>query len=137
MSNIVYKKSEINTVSQTIISQLRSKIVALTGEMGAGKTTLIKALVGILGGADTGSSPSFGLVNEYHTREDVLLGYHFDFYRIEDLSEALDLGFEEYLEQDCWIFIEWPEKIAPLLPENTQELHLFILGPEKRRLEIK
>ncbi|MCE2612076.1 tRNA (adenosine(37)-N6)-threonylcarbamoyltransferase complex ATPase subunit type 1 TsaE [Flavobacteriaceae bacterium D16] len=137
MSNIVYDLSEINSISQTIISQLHSKILAIQGEMGAGKTTLIKALVKALGGEDNGSSPSFGLVNEYHTGSGELLGYHFDFYRIEDISEALDLGFEEYLEQDCWIFIEWPEKVAPLLPEVTQQLQLFILDQEHRRLVFK
>ena len=137
MSNIVYKLKDINSLSETIISQLGSRIVAIKGEMGARKTTLIKSLIKALGGADTGSSPSFGLVNEYHTAEGELLGFHFDFYRIEELSEVLDLGFEEYLEQDCWVFIEWPEKVEPLLPDSVQELHLTILGPEERNLEIK
>ncbi|MCX2719532.1 tRNA (adenosine(37)-N6)-threonylcarbamoyltransferase complex ATPase subunit type 1 TsaE [Lentiprolixibacter aurantiacus] len=137
MSNIVYELDEINSVSEIIISRLHSRVLALKGEMGTGKTTLIKALIKSLGGADSGNSPSFGLVNEYRTEEGALLGYHFDFYRIEDLTEALDLGFEEYLEQDCWIFIEWPEKVAPLLPAEAQELVLSIVGPEKRSLEIK
>jgi len=136
MSNIVYNLNEIESISQTILSQLHGKILAVKGEMGAGKTTLIKALVKALGGSDTGSSPSFGLVNEYHNTNGELLGYHFDFYRLNNLSEALDLGFEEYLEQDCWIFIEWPEKITPILPEGIQELRLFILSPEKRRLQV-
>ncbi len=136
MSNIVYNISEINSCAQTIISQLDSKILAIKGEMGAGKTTLIKALVKELGGVDTGSSPTFGLVNEYHKADGSLLGYHFDFYRIEDPSEALDLGLEDYLAQDCWIFMEWPEKIQFLLPDDMQELQLHIVGPEERRLEI-
>lgn len=137
MSNIVYNFNEIESISQTILSLLHAKILAVKGEMGAGKTTLIIALVKALGGIDTGSSPSFGLVNEYHNTNGELLGYHFDFYRIEDLSEVLDLGFEEYLEQDCWIFIEWPEKVAPLLPNGIQELRLSILGPQERHLEVK
>ena len=132
-----FRLSEINSLARVIISQLQSKVVTIKGEMGAGKTTLVKALVKALGGADTGSSPSFGLVNEYHTQEGDLLGFHFDFYRIEGLSEVLDLGFEEYLDQDCWIFIEWPEKVSALLPDNVQELQLTILGPDKRNLEIK
>lgn len=137
MENIVYSLNEIDSISETIISQLSSRIIILKGEMGAGKTTLVKALVKALGGADPGNSPSFGLVNEYHTAHGDLLGFHFDFYRIEELSEVLDLGFEDYLAQDCWIFIEWPEKITPLLPEDVQELQLSIIGPEKRELEIK
>ena len=137
MTNIFYKLEEIDSVSKNIISQLDSKVLAVQGAMGAGKTTLIKAMVKELGGGDAGSSPTFGLVNEYHRADGQLLGYHFDFYRIEDPSEALDLGLEDYLARGCWIFIEWPEKIAPLLPENTQYLELQILGAEERRLEIK
>jgi tRNA threonylcarbamoyladenosine biosynthesis protein TsaE len=137
MSNIVYNLKEINSISQIIISQLDYRIITITGEMGAGKTTLIKALVKALGGADSGNSPSFGLANEYHNKQGELLGYHFDFYRIESIEEALDLGFEEYLEQDCWVFIEWPEKVSPLLPEQVHKLHISILGPDKRHLEIK
>ena len=136
MKTIFYNLNEIHSCAQTIISQLDSKILAIKGEMGAGKTTLIKALVKELGGVDTGSSPTFGLVNEYHKADGALLGYHFDFYRIEDPSEALDLGLEDYLAQDCWIFMEWPEKIQFLLPDDMQELQLHIVGPEERRLEI-
>ncbi|MBT8322760.1 MAG: tRNA (adenosine(37)-N6)-threonylcarbamoyltransferase complex ATPase subunit type 1 TsaE [Eudoraea sp.] len=137
MTNIFYDIEEIDTVAKKIISQLDAKVLAFMGEMGAGKTTLIKALVKALGGVDSGSSPTFGLVNEYHTPDGELLGYHFDFYRIEDLSEVLDLGFEDYLARDCWIFMEWPEKITPLLPEDHQVLQLYILGPEERRVEVK
>ncbi|MBT8205083.1 MAG: tRNA (adenosine(37)-N6)-threonylcarbamoyltransferase complex ATPase subunit type 1 TsaE [Eudoraea sp.] len=137
MTNIFYDIEEIDAVAKKIISQLDAKVLAIKGEMGAGKTTLIKALVKELGGVDSGSSPTFGLVNEYHSADGKLLGYHFDFYRIEDLSEVLDLGFEDYLTRDCWIFMEWPEKIASLLPEDHQVLQLHILGPEERRVEVK
>ena len=137
MTNIFYSIKESDSVANKIISNLDTKVLAIKGEMGAGKTTLIMALVSELGGIDTGSSPTFGLVNEYHKADGELLGYHFDFYRIEDLAEVLDLGFEDYLAQDCWIFMEWPEKITPLLPEDCQELQLQILGPEERSLEIK
>ena len=137
MSNIFYVLDEISETARNIIPRLNSKTIAVKGEMGAGKTTLIKALVKALGGLDTGTSPTFGLVNEYHKADGELLGYHFDFYRLEDPAEALDLGLEDYLQQDCWIFMEWPEKIAALLPPVVQELHLYIEGPEARRIEIK
>ena len=137
MSNIFYDIEEIDSTAKEIISRLDTKVLAIQGEMGAGKTTLIKALVKELGGVDDGSSPTFGLVNEYHSADGELLGYHFDFYRIEELSEVLDLGFEDYLARDCWIFMEWPEKITPLLPEDHQVLKLHILGPKNRRLEVK
>ena len=136
MSNIFYILDEINETARNVLPRLHSKTIAVKGEMGAGKTTLIKALVKALGGQDAGSSPSFGLVNEYHKANGELLGYHFDFYRIEDPAEALDMGLEDYLEQDCWIFMEWPEKIGDLLPPEVQELQLHIEGPEHRRLEI-
>ena len=104
--------------------------------MGAGKTTLTKALVKELGGSDDGSSPTFGIVNEYHLKSGGLLGYHFDFYRLNDEIEALDLGFEDYLNQDVWIFIEWPEKIPSFLPEDTMDIHIKILDHKTRALLI-
>ncbi|SMP24299.1 tRNA threonylcarbamoyl adenosine modification protein YjeE [Muriicola jejuensis] len=89
-----------------------------------------------LGGLEEGNSPSFGIVNEYTYPDGELLGYHFDFYRIENTEEALDLGLEDYLNKDVWIFIEWPEKIEPLLPEERTNIKLEILGPETRQLTI-
>ena len=85
--------------------------------MGAGKTTLIKALVKELGGTDTVSSPTSGLVNEYETKTGELLGYHFDFYRLNDETEAMDMGLEDYLNTSAWIFMEWPEKIPGWFPQ--------------------
>ena len=84
--------------------------------MGVGKTTLIKSLIKQLGAVDSGNSPSYGLVNEYHNANGKLVAYHFDFYRIESEEEALDMGIEEYFNSNAYIFIEWPEKIAKLLP---------------------
>ncbi|MCL4119995.1 UNVERIFIED_CONTAM: hypothetical protein GTU68_001380 [Idotea baltica] len=104
--------------------------------MGAGKTTLIKALVEELGGGTVANSPTFGIVNEYHKVDGELLGYHFDFYRLKDETEALDMGFEDYLAQDVWIFIEWPEKIQSFLPENASNITIDIIDPVTRRLEL-
>lgn len=131
-----FTEKELPQLAKKLLSNMPSKTLCFYGEMGAGKTTLIKAIVKELGGADPGSSPSFGLVNEYHKKDGSLLGYHFDFYRIEDEEEALDLGLEDYFYQDVWIFIEWPEKVARLLPEARVELHLKVLGTQKRELLI-
>ncbi len=87
----------------------------LLGEMGAGKTTFIKKICEALG-ANAASSPTFSLVNEYETKSGTKI-FHFDLYRIKSLEEALDFGFEEYLDQNAYVFIEWPELVIPLLGE--------------------
>ena len=136
MKEIIYNIYELSSTAQKIIYESQSQIICLYGAMGAGKTTLTKALVKELGGSDVGSSPTFGIVNEYHLKSGGLLGYHFDFYRLNDEIEALDLGFEDYLNQDVWLFIEWPEKISSFLPEGTMDIHIEILDHETRALLI-
>lgn len=90
------------------------KVFLFEGEMGAGKTTLIKTICGQLGVSDTASSPTYSIVNEYeHSAGKV---YHFDFFRIKNENEAFDLGFEEYLDSGQYCFIEWPEMISNLWP---------------------
>ncbi len=86
--------------------------------MGAGKTTLIKALVQSLGSNDVVSSPTFSLVNEYEITDDKI--YHFDLYRIRDENELLDIGFEDYIHSKHWVFIEWPEKAKDFIPIDSQ-----------------
>ena len=135
-SNITmtYKETDIAKVAQHIIKETTSKTLCFYGSMGAGKTTLIKALVKELGGTDTVSSPTFGIVNEYHHIDGSVLGYHFDFYRLNDETEALDLGFEDYLNQNTWIFIEWPEKIPSFLPDDALDLRIEILDETTRKI---
>lgn len=133
---MTYSLENINVAAKKIIEQKKSKILCLHGAMGAGKTTLTKALVKELGGSDEVSSPSFGIVNEYHLKSGKVLGYHFDFYRLNDETEALDLGFEDYLHQDVWIFIEWPEKIPSYLPEDATNVHIKIVDNETRELSL-
>ena len=101
----------------------KNRIIAFHGPMGAGKTTLIRALCEVLGVEDQVTSPTFALVNHYlsGTGEPI---YHFDFYRIDDPREALDMGCEEYFDSGDLCLIEWPEKIAGLLPGDT--LHVWI-----------
>ena len=94
------------------------RIFALYGAMGVGKTTFVKAVCEELGVEDTINSPSFAIVNEYHSQKGEVM-YHFDFYRIEDVEEAYDFGYEDYFYSNNYCFIEWPEKIESILPEDT------------------
>ena len=103
--------------------------------MGSGKTTLISALVKALGGVDDVSSPTFSIVNEYKVNNDKV--YHFDFYRIEDELEALDIGIEDYFYSGHWIFIEWPDKIKGLLPDESEISYIVVNENGSRTLEIK
>ena len=136
MSNIIYNLNNISDAAQIIIDKSNHKILSFDGVMGAGKTTLIKIIIQKLGSSDIGNSPTFGIVNEYRNAKDELIAYHLDCYRLESAEEALDFGIEEYLESDCWIFIEWPEKIAELLPPQRTEIHLNIVDAETRELMI-
>lgn len=134
--NIIYKEGQIREVAKRIIMEAGSKVLCFHGDMGAGKTTLIKALVQELGGGDIGSSPTFGIVNEYQLPNGELLGYHFDFYRLENETEALDLGLEDYLYSNAWIFMEWPEKIPSLLPDDATHILINITDHKTRSLEL-
>ena len=111
---------------------------ALTGDLGAGKTTLIKAMCTVLGVKEQVSSPSYSIVNEYHaldsasgTEQPV---YHMDLYRLKTLEEALDIGIAEYLESPYYCFIEWPELIHPLLGQEVFRIRLEIIGHSTRKI---
>jgi tRNA threonylcarbamoyladenosine biosynthesis protein TsaE len=114
----------LNHVAHDIIAHLAdSKIILFYGEMGAGKTTLIKEICTQLGVTDTMSSPTFSVINEYRASNNKII-YHFDLYRIKSIEECLDLGMEEYLDSGNYCFIEWPEVAAPLLPEKYYSLSI-------------
>jgi len=132
----IFHLDEIQSVAREILAESPGKILCFHGEMGVGKTTLIKALVKELGAVDLGSSPTFGLVNEYRNAQDVLVAHHFDFYRLEDGMEALDMGFEEYLNRDNWVFIEWPERVANLIPGDAVGLFLQFIDESTRSVEL-
>jgi len=132
--HLEYTQQEISKVAQKITQNTNIKTLAFYGSMGAGKTTLIKAIVKELESIDEASSPTFGLVNEYHNKEDEVLAYHFDFYRLKDEMEALDMGLEDYLNSDKWIFMEWPEKIPNLLPSDVRTIKIEILDATTRQI---
>jgi tRNA threonylcarbamoyladenosine biosynthesis protein TsaE len=111
-------------------------VVAFYGEMGAGKTTFIKAICAELQVIDGVSSPTFALVYEYHTKSNGLI-YHFDFYRINNASELFDLGYEDYFYSGNLCFIEWPEKAVHLIPSDALKVQFEVLGDGKRSLKIE
>jgi len=131
---LTYELSEIDSIAMQLLAQVKSKTLLFYGDMGAGKTTLIKALVKALGAPDLASSPTFSLVNEYQTDQGKI--FHFDFYRIEDEMEALDMGIEDYLNLDTWKFIEWPQKIEKLLDEDVQKLEVLVINEGTRMLKF-
>ena len=137
MSIIFYNLVKIIEASHFVLSRANSNLICFHGDLGSGKTTLIKALIHSLGASDAGSSPTFSLVNEYYDPQGKLIAYHLDCYRLEDEEEALDLGIEQYLEADCWVFVEWADRIHGLLPENRTEISLHVTGANERKLELQ
>ena len=133
--NIVFSLDQIKEVAEQILAQNPKKIILFNGEMGVGKTTLIKQLCKSLGVQEATSSPTFSLVNEYYTSNNQIV-YHFDFYRLNKETEALDMGVDDYLYSGNWCFIEWSEKIASLLPEETSTINIELLADGKRELEL-
>ena len=114
---------EINAVAKEFLSLVGDKSVfALYGAMGVGKTTFVKAICDEMGVEDTINSPTFSIVNEYHTAGEQIV-YHFDFYRIEDVNEAYDFGYEDYFYSKAKCFIEWPERIDSILPNDVVEVY--------------
>jgi len=134
LQTITYTLDRIDEMAHLLIQEAGDqKIWIFKGDMGAGKTTLIKSLAKALKVADSVSSPTFGIVNEYQTQTKELL-YHFDFYRLDDPMEALDIGIEEYFYSGNYCWLEWPEKIAPFLPEQFFHIELALASETGRIL---
>jgi tRNA threonylcarbamoyladenosine biosynthesis protein TsaE len=129
----IYTLSEIETVATNLLPHLTSKVILVNGEMGAGKTTMIKSLCKALNSPDLVSSPTFSLINEYRTTNNEPL-YHFDCYRIESEEEAYDFGAEEYLHSGHLCFIEWSENITSLLPEKSNALMIEKIDATTRKI---
>ena len=123
MEFIAKSIDDLDQICEKIIEHFNHKVVLFYGEMGVGKTTLIKQLCKKLGVSEPTSSPTFSIVNEYKTDLNKTI-YHFDFYRIENENEVLDFGYEEYLYSNNYCFIEWPEKIPNMLPDKTVKIYI-------------
>lgn len=132
---ITFSLNQLEEVAQKIINQNPNKIILFNGEMGVGKTTLIKVLAKKIGINDMTSSPTFSLVNEYQTTDKQIV-YHFDFYRIKNEIEALDMGVDEYFYSGNWCFIEWAEKINNLIPDTHSVISIKILPDGNRLLSL-
>ncbi|QNM86886.1 tRNA (adenosine(37)-N6)-threonylcarbamoyltransferase complex ATPase subunit type 1 TsaE [Polaribacter pectinis] len=131
-----YSLENLQEVAKEIIASVKNKTLLFYGQMGVGKTTLIKEICRELGVLDNISSPTFSLVNEYQTSENNKV-FHFDFYRIEDENEALDMGIEDYLYNNDWCLIEWPENVENLLPLESVAIHLSTLENGQRNIQLK
>ncbi len=133
---ITFSLDEINLAAAEVLAQKPEKVILFNGEMGAGKTTFIKALCRSLGVFDITSSPTFSLVNQYVSDTGETL-YHFDVYRLKNENEALDFGIEEYLYSGNYCFIEWAEKIPNLIPEKHTVISIERLSDGKHKLTVK
>jgi len=133
---IQFSLDEINAAAEKVIAQNPEKVILFNGEMGAGKTTFIKAIAKKLGVNDVTGSPTFSLVNEYQTFDNQIV-YHFDVYRIKSEEEAYDMGMDEYLYSGNWCFIEWAEKIPNLVPEAHSIISIKTLANGKRQLTFR
>ncbi|WP_298535191.1 tRNA (adenosine(37)-N6)-threonylcarbamoyltransferase complex ATPase subunit type 1 TsaE [uncultured Algibacter sp.] len=128
---ITYKLNDAEAVAKQLLRQVKSKTLLFYGDMGAGKTTLISAIVKALGSKDYVSSPTFSIVNEYRAMDHII--YHFDMYRIESIEEAYNFGIEDYLESESWKLIEWPNKIEDILFDDFDKIELE-LGTDNSRI---
>jgi tRNA threonylcarbamoyladenosine biosynthesis protein TsaE len=132
---LTYDISGLPIAADAVLSSISGKTLLFYGDMGVGKTTLIKEIARKLGFSGNVTSPTFSLVNEYPLPDGMI--YHFDFYRIEDEKEALDFGVEEYFYSKNWNFVEWPDKIFNLLPDLKNEIYITNNTDGTRTLTIK
>lgn len=137
MTLSIHHLDELDVVARRLLAEGRNQSVWLfEGEMGTGKTTLIKALCRALGVVSMVQSPTFSIVNEYTTHEGHSI-YHFDCYRLRNAAEALDIGIEEYFDSDNYCFIEWPERITTLWPVTYYRVDLSSDADGRRTVETK
>lgn len=135
MKIIIADKSMLKEAARRFLEETAGhRLFAFYGQMGSGKTTIIKAICREMGVSDTVTSPTFTLINEYMRPGDTPV-FHFDFYRIKKISEVLDFGIEEYFDTLSPCFMEWPELIEPLLPPETLKLSVTVMADGSRIIE--
>ena len=128
----VYNLDNINKASKLVIDNIKTTVVRIDGKMGAGKTKIISNICMQLGVKEVITSPTFSLINTYQSTNGPI--YHFDFYRLQNSNEALDIGIEEYLESGNVCFLGWAEKIEDHLPLNYDHYILKVLNDNTRRI---
>ena len=128
--------ADLEQAARRFVEEMGDETVyAFYGEMGAGKTTFIRALAGALGVEDdVANSPSFSIINEYRSDTTAELIYHFDLYRLESLEEAMDIGVEDYFDSGVLCLLEWPERIEPMLPDDTVRVTITVNPDESRTI---
>jgi len=135
MKQISYHLQDLPQVADWLLKNTTHRIWLFDGEMGSGKTTLIKEIVKRLGAGEQANSPTFSIVNAYQGQHHII--YHFDLYRLKDYYEALDFGIEEYLDHpNAYVFIEWPDIIEEILPDNSQKIRIIVKDKNTRELQI-
>ncbi|HXB10342.1 MAG TPA: tRNA (adenosine(37)-N6)-threonylcarbamoyltransferase complex ATPase subunit type 1 TsaE [Bacteroidia bacterium] len=135
MSWIVDKEIELESIAQQILAKCNSqRVFTFSGNLGSGKTTFIKYLCKVLGVKEQVTSPTFALVNEYLCANKLKI-YHFDFYRIKNIQEAYDMGYEEYFYSGNYCFIEWPELIKELVPKDSVNISIEV-DDGKREIKL-
>jgi tRNA threonylcarbamoyladenosine biosynthesis protein TsaE len=132
---ITYQLSELDKAAAFVLKHSTSKLLLFEAEMGTGKTTLIRALVKQLGSLDSVSSPTFSLVNTYKTEQDVI--HHFDLYRIKIEDELYDFGIETYLDNNAYVFVEWPDLLKGIITEKFTVISIVLDENLNRVLELK
>ena len=131
LSFVIKNENELDEIAQQLLKKYNLKIFLFYGEMGVGKTRFIKSLCKGLDVLDVVSSPTFSIVNQYLNKNNDFI-YHFDFYRTNNKEEIFDIGYEEYIYSSSYCFIEWPEKIESLLPNNYIKIEMILDGNNRK-----
>ena len=128
--------ADLEQAARRFVEEMGDETVyAFYGEMGAGKTTFIRALAAALGVKDdVANSPSFSIINEYRSDTTAELIYHFDLYRLDSMDEAMDIGVEDYFDSGALCLLEWPERIEPMLPDDTVHVTITVNPDESRTI---